>query len=87
MVSDKLIKKILVGQTFQENTFEYTFENIQLSENEFAYDVSVHVNLPNPNQSWRRMRRRGKRWLRKKHPERKERRRSHRMRKWCSLRK
>jgi len=52
MVSDKLIKKILVGQTFQENTFEYTFENIQLSENEFAYDVSVHVNLPNPNQSY-----------------------------------
>jgi hypothetical protein len=52
MVSDKLIKKILVGQTFQENTFEYTFENIQLSENKFAYDVSVHVNLPNPNQSY-----------------------------------
>jgi hypothetical protein len=52
MVSEKLIKKILVGQTFQENTFEYTFNNIQLSEDEFAYDVSVHVELPNPNQSY-----------------------------------
>ena len=52
MVSDKLIKKILVGQTFQENTFEYTFKNIQLSEDEFAYDISVYVELPNPNQSY-----------------------------------
>jgi len=52
MVSDKLIKKILVGQTFKENTFEYTFKNIQLSEDEFAYDISVYVELPNPNQSY-----------------------------------
>jgi hypothetical protein len=52
MVSDKLIKKILIGQTFQENTFEYAFKNIQLNENEFAYDISVHVELPNPNQSY-----------------------------------
>ena len=52
MVSDKLIKKILVGQTFQENTFEYTFNNIQMNEDGHAYDISVHAELPNPNQSY-----------------------------------
>ena len=52
MVSDKLIKKILVGQTFQENTFEYTFNNLQKSEDVHAYDISVYVELPNPNQSY-----------------------------------
>jgi hypothetical protein len=52
MVSDKLIKKILEGQKFQANTFEYSINNIQLSEDEIAYDISVHVELPNPNQSY-----------------------------------
>ena len=52
MASDKLIKKILIGQTFQENTFEYSFTNIELSEDELAYNISVYVKLPNPNQSY-----------------------------------
>jgi hypothetical protein len=56
MVSDKLIKKVLLGQTFEENTFEYSITNVELSEgglsDGIAYDISVHVKLPNPKQSY-----------------------------------
>jgi hypothetical protein len=52
MVSDKLIKKVLKGQTFEENTFKYTILDIEKSEDELAYDISVYVKLPNPKQSY-----------------------------------
>ena len=29
MVSDKLVKKVLKGQTFEENTFKYTILDIE----------------------------------------------------------
>lgn len=52
MVSDKLVKKVLKGQTFEENTFKYTILDIEKSEDELAYDISVYVKLPNPKQSY-----------------------------------
>ena len=52
MVSDKLVKKVLKGQTFEENTFKYTILDIEKSEDGLAYDISVYVKLPNPKQSY-----------------------------------
>lgn len=52
MVSDKLVKKVLKGETFEENTFKYTILDIEKNEDELAYDISVYVKLPNPNQSY-----------------------------------
>ena len=52
MISEKLVKKILVGQTFKENTFQYTFISVTLNEDEIAYDIYVDVKLPNPKQSY-----------------------------------
>jgi hypothetical protein len=52
MASDKLVKKVLKGETFEENTFKYTVLDIERSADGLAYDISVYVKLPNPNQSY-----------------------------------
>ena len=52
MVSDKLVKKVLKGQTFEENTFKYTILDIEKSADGLAYDISAYVKLPNPKQSY-----------------------------------
>jgi hypothetical protein len=48
----KIIKKVLLNQSFFEEGYEYQFIGVEIGEDGFSYDLTINVILPKKGQSY-----------------------------------